>query len=408
MKLNAQKYYTSLFVIVLFLQLYLPSFRANTILQLGVLMLFFFLEKVSISTSFLKQLTPLYCILVVGGIGTIIYNYLFFNVLKDIIHFIKPILGIAIGYLFYKKINNFRYFIKTIVLSGLVSALIHFMIIIRYGGLVSGSINEIREFSRDNFLELFALFFLVFYAKFQLEALFKKTIYTQIIIAILLVSNILYFSRTMAVVAIILFLSLKGYTLLTQKSIKVIVGVLIIIGLFYGTLFSIKIDRNKPGIQAFLYKVKIAPTEIFKTNIDRENHKDLWDHWRGYEAKRAFALMGKHPESILFGTGHGSLVNLKFKAPLGIDGKGIQYISELHNGYVYILYKTGIIGIGMYLLFLIGLYRRIYFNTKIITVYISAIGLVFMFTTLTITGIYNPRDINVFILGALLFFKKEG
>jgi hypothetical protein len=407
MKLNAKKCYTSLFVIVLFLQLYLPSFRANIAIQIGVLMLFFFLEKVSISKSFLKQSIPLCCILIIGGIGTIIHNYLFFNVIKDLFHFLKPILGIAIGYLFYKKINDFRYFIKTIVLSGLVSALIHFITIIRYGGLVSGSINEIREFSRDNFLELFALFFLFFYAKFQLGALFKKAIYSKIIMAILLVSNILYFSRTMAVVAIILFLSLKGYTLLTRKTIKVIVGVLAMVGLFYTTLYSVKIDRNKPGIQAFLYKVKIAPTEIFKTNIDRENHKDLWDHWRGYEAKRAFALMGKYPESIILGTGHGSLVNLKFKAPLGNDGKGIQYISELHNGYVYILYKTGIIGIGLYMLFLIGLYRRIYFNTKITTVYISAIGLVFMFTTLTITGIYNPRDINVFILGALLFFKKE-
>jgi hypothetical protein len=407
MKLNAKKFYTTLFVMLLFMQLYLPSFRANIVIQIGVLLLFFFLEKVSVSKSFLKQILPLCCILAIGGIGALVYNYLFFNGIKDIIHFIKPILGITIGYLFYKKINDFRSFIKTIVLSGLVSALIHFVIIIKYGGLISGSINTIREFSRDNFLELFALFFLVFYAKFSLDALFKKAIYSKIIVAILLVSNILYFSRTMAVVAGILFLSIQGYTVLTQKTVKVISGILVMVCLFYATLYSVKIDRNKPGIQAFLYKVKIAPTEIFKTNIDRENHKDLWDHWRGYEAKRAFALMEKHPESIFFGMGHGSLVNLKFKAPLGNDGNGIQYISELHNGYVYILYKTGIIGIGLYMLFLIGLYRRIYFNTKIATVYIAAIGLIFMFTTLTITGIYNPRDIHVFILGALLFFKKS-
>jgi hypothetical protein len=237
--------------------LYLPSFRANIAIQIGVLLLFFFLEKVSISKLFLKQILPLCCILVIGGIGAIIYNYLFFNVIKDLFHFLKPILGIAIGYLFYKKINDFRYFIKTIVLSGLVSALIHFITIIRYGGLVSGSINEIREFSRDNFLELFALFFLFFYAKFQLGALFKKAIYSKIIMAILLVSNILYFSRTMAVVAIILFLSLKGYTLLTRKTIKVIVGVLAMVGLFYTTLYSVKIDRNKLLLQKSLKPILI-------------------------------------------------------------------------------------------------------------------------------------------------------
>ena len=69
---------------------------------------------------------------------------------------------------------------------------------------------------------------------------------------------------------------------------------------------------------------------MFKTNVDRENHKDLWDHWRGYEAKRAFALMEQYPSSFIIGTGQGSLVNLKFEAPLtGDKNKGLKYISEL-------------------------------------------------------------------------------
>jgi hypothetical protein len=114
--------------------------------------------------------------------------------------------------------------------------------------------------------------------------------------------------------------------------------------MLYGYLYSVKIDRGKPGLEAFLYKIKIAPEEIFKTNIDRDNHKELWDHWRGYEAKRALATMEDKPSSYVFGTGYGSLVNLKFKAPLSTtDKEGLKFISELHNGYPYVLYKTGII-----------------------------------------------------------------
>ena len=32
-------------------------------------------------------------------------------------------------------------------------------------------------------------------------------------------------------------------------------------------LFSIKISRNQPGLESFLYKIKNAPSEIFKTKI---------------------------------------------------------------------------------------------------------------------------------------------
>ena len=113
--------------------------------------------------------------------------------------------------------------------------------------------------------------------------------------------------------------------------------------------------------------------------------------------------MKKNPSSIFLGTGFGSLVNLKFHAPLTSDDKGLKYISELHNGYPYVLYKTGMFGLVLYLFFLIKLYMKIYIKYSFEIVFISAIGIFNLFSTLTITGIYNTSDIIVFILGALLF-----
>ncbi|MFY7810549.1 MAG: hypothetical protein ACOVQ2_02345, partial [Flavobacterium sp.] len=168
--------------------------------------------------------------------------------------------------------------------------------------------------------------------------------------------------------------------------------------------YSVKIERNGKGIEAFLYKIKIAPEEIFQSKIDRENHVDLWDHWRGYEAKRALALMDKEKSSYIIGMGFGSLVNLKFYAPLTEDNKGLKYISELHNGYIYVFYKLGLIGLLFYLFFLIYLYNFIYLKKTFESIFISIIGLFYLYTTLTITGIYNNKDTLIFILGALLYF----
>ena len=206
----------------------------------------------------------------------------------------------------------------------------------------------------------------------------------------------------MMVSSIIFLLSIYGYTIITFRSIKIISVVVGFIILLYIYLFSVNINREGSGLEAFLYKIKIAPAEIFETRIDRENHQELWDHWRGYEAVRAFALMNEEPITYVSGTGFGSLVNLKFLAPLGQDEKGMKYISELHNGYPYILYKSGLFALISYLFFLFMMYKKIYKNFTFEGVFISALALFYLFSTLTITGIYNTNDTLAIILGALL------
>ncbi|MCW1146899.1 O-antigen ligase family protein [Flavobacterium lacisediminis] len=321
--------------------------------------------------------------------------------LKDIFHFIKPLQGILIGYFFYQIVDNKKVFFQALIKAASISAIIHIFIVLFFTNLSSGSIHEIREFTRDNYLELFALFFVLYYKFFFKEELFNSIINKKIIVTILSISCVLYFSRTMLVASLIILLSIYGYTKLTMKSVKLLSLMVMAILLFYTYLYSVTIDREARGLEGFLYKVKIAPSELFETKIDRENHKDLWDHWRGYEAKRAFALMNEKPISYLTGTGYGSVVNLKFKAPLDGGKKGMKYISELHNGYPYLLYKSGILALFSYLAFLFFMYKKIYMKFTFETVFISAMALFYFFTTLTITGIYNTNDTIIFVLGAL-------
>ena len=406
MKISAVKFYTFFFAIVIFLQLYIYSFRFNIFFQLFVLTGFFALEKVKISTSFFKTSLPLVIIFTLGFIGMAFERYHLYNIIKDIFHFIKPVLAICIGYCFYKKINNFKLFVKTIIITGFISAILHYIIIIFFIKNIE-TVSNIREHGTDNFMELIAIFFLAYYKKFQNDQLFQSKIIHKTIFGVLLTSSVLYFSRTMIVMAILTLLTIYGYTIINRKGLRIAALLLIFTLGFYAFLFSINLQRNKKGIDSFLYKVKNAPAEVFKTRINRENHADLWDHWRGYEANRALTLLNDKPIRYFFGCGYGSLVNLKFYAPLSGEPKGMKYISELHNGYVYILYKIGIVGLLLYLLFLFNMYLKIYFNKDFITIFISAIGLSFIFTTLVTVGINNSNESLMFILGALLFFKER-
>lgn len=401
MKINKASFYNTLLIVMLLSQIYIPSFKFNVFFQLLVLSFFLIFEKPKVKNTFLKVLFPLFLIFFIGFIGMIVFKRPIGLALKDVFHFIKPIQGILIGYFFYQLVDNKKVFFQAIIKAALISASIHIFIVLFFTNLSSGSIHEIRVFTKDNYLELFSFFFIFYYKFFFKEELIKSSLNRKFIVFILLVSCVLYFSRTMMVASLIILLSIYGYTKLTMKSIKFLSLIVVVILLFYSYLYSVTIDRDATGIEAFLYKVKIAPAEIFETKIDRENHQDLWDHWRGYEAKRAFALMNEQPVSYVIGTGYGSLVNLKFNAPLNREKKGMKYISELHNGYPYVLYKSGVIALFSYLVFLFLIYKKIYNKFTFETVFISAMALFYFFTTLTITGIYNTNDTIVFILGAL-------
>lgn len=407
MKLKPETIYVPLFIIVLLLQLYLPSFKANILLQIMVLFAFCFVENATISKKMIAQVTTLVAMLVLGFVGMVLHKYKGYNIIKDVFHFLKPIISILIGYLFFRRINNLRVFVKAIVIAGIISALIHFYIVIFKTNFMSGSISRIREFTRDNFLELFSIFFLIFYKKYEGKLLFTNIIFRVFALGLLSLSCLLYFSRTMIVMTLLLVITVYGYTKITKKTLA-IAGVGIAgIALLFVYLNNANIRRGKPGLEGFLYKVKMAPEEIFVTNVNRDDHRDLWDHWRGYEAMRANALMKRNPSSYVIGTGHGSLVNLKFYAPLSGTPEGLRYISELHNGYMYVFYKIGAIGMLLYLFVLLRWYSYIYKERNFANVFISAIGIIYLFSTMTITGLYNSRDVIIFILGALLYYSSQ-
>lgn len=414
--LIAKKYIPiTLFILVLLCELYLPSYKLNFAIQFLTLVGVVFSSKTSISLRFFKTILPLLLLFLIGFIGYLLDFYPLSATVKDITYFLKPIIALVLSYVLIKKQNDMFLFLKTIVYVAVFTAFIHLFGIFVLGDFRDNSINELRgDFGLDNFIEIFAFYILLFSKQFLGKSIIEVKKWHYLVLVFFLLSIYLYFSRTMLVAFFLVGFSILGYTKITQSTVKFIGLGLLFIGLLYVYLFSIKIDRNAKGAEAFLYKIKIAPEEIFETKIDRENHKELWDHWRGYEAKRAFELMNENPMSYFFGTGHGSLVNLKFKAPIGDED--MKFISRLHNGYVFVFYKMGSIGLLMLLLFLFKLYLRVYQNNRkdgklfFTNRLIASVAVFYFFSSLIISGIYIPKDAIIFLLGGLLstqdFLKK--
>lgn len=402
-----------LFVLLILVSLLSNSFEAVIALSVLLLGLLLITKRILLSMTFLNVLIPLFLIIILSLIVGLFRNQLvFINFLKDFLYLIKPVLFLLIGYLMSQKINDKNEFFKIIIYTATFCAVYHiFWFIVYIFKTDSFSMNRMRAIiGLDNFLELFALAIIISKSKHT-----GLTIRNQRLITIVLsISFVLYFSRTMFALIIVVSLAFLGYLRISKKGLRYIFLGLIGITLFYTYLFSIKIPRDsKSTMDNFLYKMKLAPTEIFisQKSFDVRDHAGLWDHWRAYEANKAVGQLNEEGVwAWSLGLGSGSLVDLGFYAPLSNDSKGLRYISNLHNGYAFVLYKTGILGILFYLTFLLSnylAYKKTKFTNPSVANMIFGTVLFYMCTSLVISGIYNLSDTITLILGGILFLNSK-
>ncbi len=406
-------FYKGLFVLLIIVSMLSNSFEAVIALSLLMLGMLLMSKRTMLSTTFFYILIPLSLIIILSIIVGLFYNNLvFINFLKDFLYLIKPILFLVIGYLVSQKIDDKISFLKIIIYTAAFSAGYHiFRFIVYFFQTDSFNMHNMRSsIGLDNFLELFALAIIISKSKYH-DFNIK---YLRLITIILSISFVLYFSRTMVALIIVVSLAFLGYLRLSKKGLKYISIGLVCLIAFYTYLFSIDIPRNsKKTVDNFLYKIKLAPAEIFvpQKSFDVKDHAKLWDHWRAYEANKAIGQLNE--KGFLgwsVGLGAGSLVDLGFYAPLSNDKKGMRYISNIHNGYVFVLYKTGILGILLYLTFLLGnylAYKKYKYKNPFLANMIYGIVLFYLATTLVITGIYNLADIIALILGGILFLNHK-
>lgn len=406
-----QSIYRTLFVLFLVAQILFPSVEIVSIISLVLIFALLLEKNVSISKPILTILVILVILIFLGTVSSIFKGYEIYNVVRDILHFSRPLLLIFSGFLLSKKINDASFFIKTVVYISLLFAIKH-LFLLGISTYKRGTIEELRLIAgAGNFIEVIGLVFLIVFFKKRILNITKIT--KSVFILIIAISIFYYFSRTMLMVIPILLLSVYGYTILSRKAFEYsFLGLLLMIGL-YGYLYTLDLNPDKKGIENFFYKIKNAPAEVFTTpsKYDPENHKEIFDHWRGYEASLAIKQMSDNKLNYFFGKGFGSLVDLGFKAPIGgVDG--LRFIPHIHNGYVYIFFKTGIFGVLFYLIIIYNLYKRAYLKSdddyiKTINRLISGFGIYFFITTFVITGLYNSEEVSIYLLGCFYGFNVK-
>lgn len=384
-------------VIVPFFNIYEFSFVT------WVFAIFLTLRK-NYSLEFIKYTSIFVILFLLAIIVGRFFEYQTYFIIRDITYLLKPITGLLLGYqLFTKHIKNPFQFI---VYAGLSIACYHLFLVF-YGIVVEGAKNvrEIREHAGYfNDFEVYTLVILIFSK--QLNLGFSKN-KTRLFIVILAISSFFYLARTNFIQFIVLVAALKGFLVLNVKSLKVVLGIVIATLMAYSAIYYYNPRRNGKGMDEFLYKIKIIPTEAFSTKIDRFDWKDFNDNYRSYENIRTVQQLN-YNENLLFGEGAGSQVDLKQKLMLG--DMLLRHISILHNGYMTVLLKTGLLGLSIYLLSIFFFFRKERSSNPILKnihyIFVGT-GVFLILSNWVFLGLYNQIDTKSLLIGFLFAYKNE-
>ncbi|MBC7640947.1 MAG: hypothetical protein H7174_01200, partial [Flavobacterium sp.] len=290
-------------------------------------------------------------------------------------------------------------------------AVIHIYIVF-YCFLILGirDINDLRFYAGFfSDFEVYALILIIFNHKLQIQISKKQKIIFIVLIAI---SSLFYLSRTNFIQFVILVIALKGYFVLNKRTVIILSSLVLTSVLFYSAILYINPKRNGAGIESFLYKIKIAPTEPFKTKINKDDYKDYNDNYRSVEniltVKESLNLSYFQ---IFFGQGLGSTIDLHRDVLL--DNVELRHISVLHNGFMTIYLKSGILGVLILIMSIFILSKNTtkikelqYLNYLIIGTIIFLIISYWVFM-----GLYFKADTKSILIGLIIAFiektKKE-
>lgn len=331
---------------------------------------------------------PLFLILLVGMLG--ISDHEHYDVAKDIWYISNAALALAAGYVLMRNLQDLRRFFSIFIMASFLVAILHLIRFALDPALLSMNTNEIRTFAGEGYFEPVLGLTLILVAKMMRLNIFSKNSWFVFIAAIFFGASVaLSFSRTQIVSLVLILLAIIGWIHFDnmRKTIFWVVAVTVVVGI------GISLPSQEFAGTSMLDKFLFSLQEVKFANYI--SMREINEHWRGYESYRALEtyLLGS-PWQYLVGEGLGTNVDLGFMMDLG--GERVRFIPILHNGYMYILVKTGIVGVLLYLLLLFNLIRKgtslsLSDNRelKYCGRLIVGLALSFVATTFVISGMFN-------------------
>lgn len=407
-KISKDFFYQILFTICI-LVTYLNVYELTFLVWIATILI---TVKRHYSLTIFQYILPYICILIVAFIARFYYDNTIYEVIRDITYLLKPILGLIVGYHLCRSAN--MKVIQTIIYVGFIIAVIH-LGILSFTAVVYKVLNihELRKYAGYfSDFEVYSLILVIFHKKFNVF-LSRQRFY--LLLCTIAFSSFLYLSRANFIQAVIFYMALKGYFTLNKRAIIILISFFTFVFVSYGVISNMNLSRNGKGLEALLYKIKNAPIEAFKAKVDKEDWKDFNDNYRAYENMLAIRVMKNEGLwGAVRGKGLGSDIRLGQKLYTN-DGSVLTKVSILHNAYMTVFLKSGLIGVFFMLYFLWILLKQGKTDNdyiKHLKLILFATGIYLFFDNWVLLGLYLKTESKSVIIGFVLRYiellqKKE-
>lgn len=337
--------------------------------------------------------------------SSIFYHAKTYEFIRDITYMLKPIIGLVLGYQLCK--DYLQRPMNILVNSGIMLALVHMGILIF--SIVFLHIRNLEDlrlyggFFSD--FEVYALIFLLFHDKFGVQV--SKTKYWFGVL-LLFFSIGMYFARTNFIQLVFLFMAMKGYFVLNARSLRILVTSVVVISIGYTAIYIYNPARKGSTLESFLYKVKNTPIEPFKAKVDINNWKDFNDNYRSYETILTLRqTRDKGALAWILGQGMGSAVDLKQE--VWLQTSFMRYIPFLHNGFMTVLLKAGILGDILLIMSIVFLFRKVKTDDADVTAINNLLvgtGVFLIISYYVFMGLYFVPDPKSVLIGFLIRHRE--
>lgn len=283
------------------------------------------------------------------GLSNELYPYL-----KDAWYFVNPVIVVTVGYCFGAQTPLLREALRIVLIGGLILGIYHLSKFALNPTLFNLPATEVRSIAGNgNFVVgLTFAFLLGRFGKWR-ESFCIPPLLGWLILCISAASVTLAYSRTLVLVAVVFWIALRGYMVGSRFVKVVLVAVIALVVL--GTVASMLPKATEMEKKTFTGKLLRSAQEL--TVSDYQDEQSINDNFRGFESARALkAYADGGIPSWLGGRGLGHFVDLGVFLNLG-DGP-MRYIPVLHNGIIYVLVKSGALGLAFYLLTFAWLFKR--------------------------------------------------
>jgi len=158
-----------------------------------------------------------------------------------------------------------------------------------------------------------------------------------------------------------------------------------------------------------------AGTDLAVKWIDELAFQDAWtmddlgSRYRAYESFAAYTSFASlAPLQKAFGAGFGSMIDLG--VPVVLAGTEYDAVPWIHNGYLYVLVKVGLVGMAAYLLFLAKVYAASYPDSSTLGPALArgtVVGL--LLANIVICGWFNIESVFAYlVLGYMIAIRTTG